>query len=177
MRIITFTGKSGCGKSTQETQFEKLGFIRLISYTTREPREYEVNDRDYHFVTIDRFNELFKKGYIIEKTNYAGNLYGLEQPVGGTDYVAVVETDGIKSLKELYGGQVISVYLDIDDEIALARRNERNFMNINENMARDLSDNSKFENIEDLVDIVVSVKNKDARSVTAEILEEVRKFR
>ncbi|MBO5388305.1 MAG: hypothetical protein J6A59_09225 [Lachnospiraceae bacterium] len=177
MRIITFTGKSGCGKSTQESQFEKLGFIRLISYTTRKPREYEVNDRDYHFVTHERFNELFKKGYIIEKTKYADNLYGLEQPVGGTDYVAVVETDGVKSLKEIYGNQVISIYLDIDAEIATSRRNERNFMNINENMARDLSDDTKFENIEDLVDIVISVRNKDAKSITAEILQKVREFR
>lgn len=174
MRIVTITGKSGSGKSTIEAKLEKLGFIRLVSYTTRMPREGEVEGKDYHFRSKERFNQLFDKGYIIEKAEYAGNLYGLEQPIGGIDFVAVVETDGIKSLKNLYGNQVKSIYLNIDTDLASHRRNNRNQMTKEVNSLRNECDDEKFKDIHEYADIIIDVNNKDANEVVCEIIERLK---
>ena len=179
MRLVTISGESGCGKSTVEAMMEKLGFIRLISYTTRIPREGEVNNKDYHFVTKDKFDSLFNKGYIIEKAQYCNNWYGLEQPVGGTDYVAVVEKDGVESLKKLYGKQVFSVYLDIDTDEAIRRRNNRNnsALSLEENNLRNKEDAEKFEHMREVADVVININGKDASQVVKEILERIRDLR
>lgn len=44
--------------------------------TTRKPRGYEVNGKEYYFVSREEFMDIEKKGGFIETTNYAGNLYG-----------------------------------------------------------------------------------------------------
>ena len=50
MRIICLLGKSGSGKSTVEAGLEKLGYHRIISYTTRPIRGNEQNGINYYYV-------------------------------------------------------------------------------------------------------------------------------
>lgn len=177
MRIITLSGKSGSSKSTIERRLEQLGFKRLISYTTREKRVEEEQDKDYHFVNEDTFNRLFDKGYIIEKARYANNLYGLEQPIGSRDYVAVVETDGVNSLRKIYGKQVISIFLDIDTETAINRRNNRSKLSEEDNKLRSIDDQNKFNDIYNNFDIVIDVSDKDVNETVCLILEKIREIK
>lgn len=172
MVIVTISGSSGSGKTAVKNKLVALGFKPIISYTTRQPRGGEVNGVDYNFVTREKFNELFESGSIIEKAEYSQNLYGLSAPVGGDKFVAVVETSGVKSLKELYLDQVKSVLLDVPDDVAELRRNSREQMKSEENSRRSKEDVELFKE-KGIFDYVVDA-SAPLDDVVAEILNYIR---
>ena len=47
-----------------------------ISHTTREPREGEVNGKDYFFVTQEEFDKMVEEGAFIEYEQNYGKSYG-----------------------------------------------------------------------------------------------------
>ena len=47
-----------------------------VSYTTRNPRPNEVRGRDYHFVSVERFNEMVEKQEFLEHAKVFDNCYG-----------------------------------------------------------------------------------------------------
>ena len=157
MIIVTILGKSGCGKSTLEKQFEDNGYNRLISYTTRDMRAGEEQDREYHFVTRERFKELVNSGAIVEQVVYNNNLYGSPGVDGHDRNVAVVESDGLEKLTEIYKDSIFSVYIKVSDEEIERRLNKRN--NTTDIRARKLEDNKKFDNIQSKVTLVVDGNN------------------
>ena len=73
-RIVLLFGPSGSGKSVLSKKLFDLGYVELISSTTREPRAGEINGKDYYFLTAEEF----EKTKMIEKTQYNGNWYGTE---------------------------------------------------------------------------------------------------
>ena len=153
MILVAILGKSGSGKSTLEAALEKVGYNRMISYTTRDMREGEQNHREYHFINREQFQKLVDNGVIIEYAEYNGNLYGSARPIGTSKNVIVVEPDGLHKLKELYGNQVISIYMDIPDDEIERRLNIRG--NTPDRKARKLADIKKFSGIKDNVDLVL----------------------
>lgn len=77
--MIILLGKNASGKTTLREELEKLGGKSLVSYTTREPREGEVDGRDYHFVSRAYFEKLIEDGKFFEygrnpKCDYYGTL-------------------------------------------------------------------------------------------------------
>ena len=47
-----------------------------ISATTREPREGEVDGRDYHFLSVEEFEARMEADDFLEFATYSGNRYG-----------------------------------------------------------------------------------------------------
>lgn len=76
--ILVLSGPSGAGKSTIINASAKdIGdFYFSISTTTREPREGEIDGRDYYFVSKDEFEEDIKAGNFLEYAKVHGNYYG-----------------------------------------------------------------------------------------------------
>jgi guanylate kinase len=72
---------SGAGKtSLVNALLDREPDIELsVSYTTRSPREGEVDGRDYHFVSRARFLEMASHGDFLESAEVHGNLYGTSQ--------------------------------------------------------------------------------------------------
>lgn len=121
MRIVALIGASGSGKSTVEAEIERLGYKRIISYTTREMRPGEENNVDYHFVSKEQFQSLIDNNVLLEHTEYNDNMYGAPKPVGAQRYVVVVEENGLDAFKSRYGSQVFSAMLDVDTDTAFER--------------------------------------------------------
>ena len=48
-----------------------------VSHTTRKPYPEETDGKDYHFVSIDQFENDVKMGKFLQTYSYHGNLYGL----------------------------------------------------------------------------------------------------
>lgn len=70
-------GKSACGKSTIEKELSsKLGYNRIVTYTTRPKRDNETDGVDYNFVSKSRFNEMNMNGEFIETRKY-NTFFGL----------------------------------------------------------------------------------------------------
>lgn len=73
--IILMMGRSGSGKSYLERNLKKAhpdDFYKVISTTTRPPRDGEVNGVDYYFVD----DEIFEESDLVQTTLFHGNKYG-----------------------------------------------------------------------------------------------------
>lgn len=174
MKIICLMGRSGSGKSSVEKVLEKLGYNRLVSYTTRKPREGEKHGREYYFVTEDEFKGLIEKEIIMEWATYNDNYYGSPHPIGADRHVVVMEPEGYRTIKSRYGTQVVGVYIDVPTEIAAERAYRReNGKSLEDIERRKAADDAKFEGIETEVELVVDGLN-DTETIAANILKYMR---
>jgi guanylate kinase len=76
-KMVIFSGPSGVGKDTLLDRWIAADprVVRVVTYTTREPRAGEVDGRDYHFVPVDRFKQLAAEGAFLEWKEVYGNFY------------------------------------------------------------------------------------------------------
>lgn len=155
MQIVCIMGKSGSGKSTIESKLEQLGYNRIISYTTRSPRGNEQSGKEYYFVTEEQFDRLIDRNILMESATYNGHRYGAPKPVGASNNVIVVEADGFRKIKQLYGKQAIGIYIDVSDDIIEGRlKNRGDTSNIEAN-SRKKEDDKKFSTIKNEADLVI----------------------
>ena len=80
-KLFSISAPSGCGKSTliRELLSNNESLKQSVSFTTRNPRESEVNGEDYFFVYKNDFNEMIKKNELIEYAEVYGNFYGTQK--------------------------------------------------------------------------------------------------
>ncbi len=77
-RLFVLSGPSGAGKGTVLSEVRRvrpeLGLT--VSATTRKPREGEVADVSYHYMSEERFSELVEAGAFLEWACVHGHRYG-----------------------------------------------------------------------------------------------------
>ena len=108
--LIVISGFSGAGKGTlmKKLVAEYDNYALSISMTTRQPREGEVNGREYFFVTKEEFEERIAEDGMIEYAGYCGNYYGTprayveQQLENGKDVILEIEIQGAHKVKEKY---------------------------------------------------------------------------
>ena len=108
--LAVISGFSGAGKGTlMKALLEKYDNYALsISATTRNPREGEVDGREYFFVTEDRFKEMMEQDALIEYAQYVNHYYGtpkeyvLSQMEQGKDVLLEIEIQGALKVKERF---------------------------------------------------------------------------
>lgn len=105
--VFIISAPAGTGKTTlvQLLTREFPNVIASVSYTTRQPREGEVNGTHYHFVTRDDFESRIAASDFIEYVNLYGYYYGtsrewiINQQKQGKHVVLVIDTQGALQLK------------------------------------------------------------------------------
>ncbi len=77
-RLFVIAAPSGAGKtSLVKALMERNRQLRFsVSYTTRAPRPNEVDGRDYHFVSAERFAAMAARGEFLEHARVFDNHYG-----------------------------------------------------------------------------------------------------
>lgn len=163
--IIVLLGASGSGKSTIENELAThYGFEKIISYTTRPPRDGEINGKDYHFTNNETFNEMKEDGLFAEYDKYSQNrLYGsLRMDYVSENRVVVITPYGLRQLKENCGAEnVFSVLIEANLGTRIKRYinrcgvNKFNFDDKNEIAARVERDFGAFKGVEKEVDLVI----------------------
>jgi len=108
--ILIISGPSGCGKSTLIamllSEFPELQFS--VSHTTRAPRPGEVDGKDYHFVTAERFERMARANRFAEWAEVHGRCYGTSwkeiraKSGAGRTLVLDVDTQGARSIKKQF---------------------------------------------------------------------------
>lgn len=101
--IIVLLGASGSGKSTIENELATYhGFEKIISYTTRQPRDGEENGKDYYFTENNTFAAMISTGVLAEYDEYSqGRLYGtLKADYADGNKVVVLTPNGLRQLKQ-----------------------------------------------------------------------------
>lgn len=77
--IITLTGPTCAGKTTVESELQRMGAHRAISHTTRLPRGGEINGQHYHFVTDEEYDRLEFGGSFIETVKLGSARYAMSE--------------------------------------------------------------------------------------------------
>lgn len=106
--LTVVSGFSGAGKGTlMKALLEKYDNYALsISATTRNPREGEVDGREYFFKTVEEFEQLIREDALIEHARFVNNYYGTpkayvqEQLELGKDVILEIEVQGALKVKE-----------------------------------------------------------------------------
>lgn len=76
-KIIALFGKSSAGKDyLQKWIVNNYDVNKMISCTTRPPRDYEKNGVDYYFLSDAAFAERVLNGQILEATEFRSWFYG-----------------------------------------------------------------------------------------------------
>lgn len=104
---LVISAPSGAGKTTLVQrllrEFPQFGYS--ISCTTRQPRQGEVDGKDYVFLSREEFEERQAQGYFAEWAEVHGNLYGTPlAPVKdslqrGQDVLFDIDVQGAAQLK------------------------------------------------------------------------------
>ena len=107
--LIVVSGFSGAGKGTLMKELMKRyeeTYALSVSATTRNPREGEVDGREYFFKTTEEFEKMIAKEELIEYARYVENYYGTprtyveQQLEAGKDVILEIEIQGALKVKE-----------------------------------------------------------------------------
>lgn len=122
------SGPSGVGKSTiLAAVLDRTDTRFSVSATTRDPRPGEVDGVDYHFVTVDQFQDAIAADRVLEWAEYGGHLYGtmrdevvpaLER---GVNVILDIENEGAKQVRRAYPDALL-VFISPPSLDELARR-------------------------------------------------------
>jgi guanylate kinase len=131
--LFVVSGPSGAGKTSlyRKAALSLPNLKHSVSYTTRRPRQGEVNDRDYTFINKDEFKGMIERGEFAEWAEIHGKLYGtskkrLERTMSsGIDVILDIDVQGAEQLKEKYQGGVYIFVLPPSLEVLKERLQKR----------------------------------------------------
>ena len=106
-------------------------FNKIITSTSRNPREKETHGIDYYFYNKDNFERKINNGDFLEYVENFGNYYGtclesIKTSLTIGNSIIVLDDKGAIKMKELLNSQAITIYLDVPVNIMEKRMNFRN---------------------------------------------------
>jgi guanylate kinase len=109
---VVVAAPSGTGKTTvcRAVVARDEQIVFSVSHTTRPRRDAEVDGRDYHFVSDDRFRRMIDEGAFLEWAVYNDNRYGtswaaIQAPLdAGRDLLLEIEVQGAMQVRERRAG-------------------------------------------------------------------------
>lgn len=138
--LLVLAGPAGSGKSTLCDRLvgAGMGFTRVVTSTTRSPREGEVNGVHYHFFKPEEFDARVAAGEFLEWAWVHGDRrYGtlassvLGPLLLGRNLVMSVDVQGVASLRAIatrnpfLNRVMVTVFIVVDHERLMARMRER----------------------------------------------------
>lgn len=131
-KLIVIAAPSGSGKTSIVKQLIKEDDLRLsfsISATTREPRENEIDGKDYYFKDAKEFRSLIREDAFIEwEEVYKGQFYGtLHKEVDrlrkkGCNVIFDIDVNGALSIKDKFKDDCLALFIQAPDLYTLKKR-------------------------------------------------------
>ncbi|RMD46279.1 MAG: guanylate kinase, partial [Aquificota bacterium] len=105
--LYIISAPAGGGKTTIVSLLLKEipDLARVITCTTRKPREGEINGKDYIFLSKEEFEKWIKEGKFLEYALVHENYYGTPKEEvekllnNGKDVILVIDVQGMKQIK------------------------------------------------------------------------------
>ncbi len=120
-KVVIVSAPSGAGKTTIVRHLMSISELKLefsVSACTRPMRNGEVDGKDYHFMTVDRFKSLIDDDAFVEweevyKNSYYGTLKSEVARIHKKNYNVLFDVDvmGGVNLKEKYAGDALAVFI------------------------------------------------------------------
>jgi guanylate kinase len=123
---IIIVGKAASGKDHLRRRYESRGFKYSVTYTTRPPREGEINGIDYHFISENEAKTLIESGFFYEHVIFNGWVYGTSMSQFYSDDLFIMTPAGISRVKPEDRQNSFIIYMDIEMSIRMTRLANRN---------------------------------------------------
>lgn len=130
-KVIIVSAPSGAGKTSivrhllqavPELQFS-------ISATTRAKRDYEIDGKDYYFITPDEFksrlgNDEFLEWQEVYENQFYGSLKSEVERIWQNGQTVIFDVDvlGGLNIKKFFGGQALAIFIEPPSIEELANR-------------------------------------------------------
>ena len=154
---IILMGKAASGKDTLQKQLISQGFERVVTATTRPPREREKDGVDYHFLSEDKFETMIGFDELVEYTKFNGTYYGCPKSSidPDKDQCIILEPEGARNFINAFGrDKLFIVELQLDEKIRRMRAEHRGSFTPKWWRDRCASDDKRFD--KEFVDNIVN---------------------
>lgn len=129
--LIVISGPSGVGKDSILIRMRELEvpFHFVVTATDRPMRPGEIDGKDYHFVTTERFRAMIEQGELIEWAEVYGHYKGIpafeirDALASGYDVVLRIDVQGAATIRRL-APEAIFVFIAPGNVDELRRRLE-----------------------------------------------------
>lgn len=195
-KLFYVMGKSSTGKDTIYKKIidvlyneNNLLIETMILYTTRPPREGEVEGVNYHFVNEKTFQQLNEDGQVIESRTYKRvndtvkyfTVYDKNIDFQNKNYIGLGTLESYNKVKKYYGEDiVIPIYIEVENEQRILRaikreseqnQNKKDFTEVCRRYVADEADFSK-DNLKK-ANITTSFINDDIIRCTDEVIKSI----
>ncbi|MGH9874861.1 MAG: guanylate kinase [Pyrinomonadaceae bacterium] len=131
--LFVVSSPSGGGKGTliRRVMNQVPNLSYSVSFTTRAPRNGEVDGREYFFVTTEQFEAMVAAGEFLEWAQVHSKLYGtarqqvMREIAAGRDIILEVDVQGAASVRSLLADSVSIFILPPSFEILKQRLEAR----------------------------------------------------
>jgi len=129
-KLFIITGTSAVGKTTvaKKVLAKKPNLIRSLTFTTRKIRVAEKDGRDYHFISLKKFQNKIARGEFLEWINFCDNFYGtdkneiLKNLKKGKNILLVIDIKGALTFKKNLKQQAVTIFILPDSLTQLIKR-------------------------------------------------------
>lgn len=154
--------------------------LKVVTATTREPRNQETEGVDYHFLNEMDFSMLLQARMFLHRAKYAENLYGipkteLRKRVNSSAIVLNIAGEGVKIIKRLIPEVKSIIILPPNETAQLKRLKERGTETKAQILARIHQDKEIFKDHKDLYDHTIISEDGDISSIVEQINAIIKK--
>lgn len=178
-KLFVISGPSGVGKDTLAAEILKAmpECERVVTTTTRSPREGEIDGISYRFISAGEFDKRIGEDGFLEWANVHGNRYGspkrsVIQGLGqGKSLILTVDVQGARQIKEKMG-EAVTIFIAPPSLKELEKRlTSRSTENAGEIAGRLDAAREELEHV-DMYDF--AVVNADVKQTAGELIEIIK---
>ena len=180
-RLFVVSGPSGAGKGTLVARIraERPDLALTVSATTRSPREGEVADVSYHYLSEEDFSKKIDEGAFLEWADVHGHRYGtlksevLTSIEAGRSVILEIDVQGGFNVRKEYPEAVLIFVAPPSHEVLEARLRGRGSEDEGQirlrlaNAAREMEQAARYDAV---------VINDDLDQATHELLRLIERY-
>jgi len=176
---IILSSPSGGGKTTIAHKLlamrSDVGYS--VSCTTRPPREGEVEGKDYHFLSVDKFRRGQKADEFAESAEVHGHLYGTLRAevervlASGRHVIMDIDVQGAKQFARAFPDSVLIFILPPSAEVLVERLKARGTEDVKSLIRRFKSAKAELKAIDLYQYIIVNDEIEPAVAAVSSIIE------
>ena len=177
--MLIIVGGAGSGKKTVLKALEEKGYQRVVTYTTRQARENEVDGIDYNFITNERFCQLERRNFFAETSHYEASFgtcrYGSARySYENQDAMIALDNNGVRSIRKANNAKIANafvVYLHVSEKLLEQRLRARGDSR-SEIVQRMRHDREALLDIEEYCDLVIHI---DQETTIEDVVSEIER--